>query len=212
MDIENEFENTSDLYSDNEWLDFVKRCDEWDEEIEEDDLNKEIIITPKKYKIYKPVFLEEDNISNDFYIIGKVKSPKKSKSFKYNSYVKTQAKRKIICESVLQSKICDIKNCKEIHDFNKIGYCKGFCGKITLSNNYYKGSCIKRHYKETFENFILRKNLKTNIKNISLYFYEKPDADLLFEILSSVKKLNIQSLEIAMCKKPKTLIDFYNEK
>lgn len=211
--LENELENTfEEVFVDSEWLDYLKRCDEWNEEMEDDDLNKEIIITPKKYKIRKPCFLNEEvELENDFYIIGKVKSPKKPKSFKYNSFKKTHEKQKIICDSVLQLKPCEIKNCKEIHEFSKIPYCKGLCEKITFNNNYYKGSCIKRHYKETFENFVIRKQLKTKLENISLSFYERPSDELLYDILVSVNKLNIKSLEISLCKKPKTLSDFLNK-
>lgn len=196
-----------DLNSNLEWLDYLERCESWKEKIEEDNLNEEYIESEKPLRILKPTFLNNDYENNSLIVIGNISSPKKTKSFKYKNQFQP---KKILCNSVLLDKPCEIKNCRENHNFKNILFCRGNCDKITNENNFYFGNCNKRHSKETFINFILRKKLKFGtVQDIRLEFFERPNSEFLKKILTLVKEnKNISNLTIGFCQKSITLKDF----
>lgn len=195
-----------DIANDPDWVDYLKNCEEYDF-IEPTTENK--IWTKKTYS-HKAINIDCGECKDEMIILGEIKRPEtpKKKSFKF-----VLKNASVFCKNFLNNKSCNSKSCRYIHDFESLDYCKGKCGRIYYENNFYSGSCSRRHSKETIQNYLFRKELKSVLlQNISFDFYEKPTLEFLELFIPTCKSLNIESAKINIVKPRRTLEDFYRQK
>lgn len=212
MDIE-EFEyddNESFIFDKNEeWLKYLRDCDEYNEKYEECiDLYSFNNAKPKP----EAFLIDQSNVDKDsqyeMFILGRIKAPIcKKKSFKY-----TNIKSNIFCTSLLTNKKCTT-NCKYVHNFQDIPFCHGKCSKITINYEFfYTGTCTKRHVNETLDNYVFRKSVKLLKNNLTFSFFEKPNIEHVSEILKVCKKLGYLNVTFTIKSRQKTIDDFYSTK
>lgn len=223
--IEMEFENNNEFVEENnensvnddkdpEWEKYCKECDEYFEENESDFDYVNEIITKKNLYPELVLIKKGKNITDkkpNMIILGKLQTPLKkiNKSFKYLN-VKNST---IFCSTITDDdKYCKKDNCKYLHNFRELPFCRGKCGKIMITENYYEGNCSKRHSEENFDNFLLRKNINISTKkDYELRFYTRPSNELVKKIIQDCKSKLINSVSIKIVEKPKTLNEFLNE-
>ncbi|QIH04959.1 hypothetical protein [Dasineura jujubifolia toursvirus 2a] len=196
-------------YDQEEYNEYLKSCEEYNDEVDEvyEGYSLEELLPPK---FVMPKTLANSTIKkdsqDDFISLGNVPINKNTKiTFRYYS-----RDNKIFCSSMYGSnkKQCNNK-CKYAHSYKDIPFCNSKCERIQLDNNIYFGKCSKRHSKETFENFIVRKGIKThNLKSFNIKCYERPSNTIIKTILSLTQEINIKEINIEIIPKPKTLEEF----
>lgn len=195
-----------DITTDPDWVDYLKNCEEYDF-IEPTNENK---IWKQKIVSHRAINIDCGECKDEMIILGKIKKPEtpKKKSFKF-----VLKNASVFCKNFLNDEQCNLKFCKYIHDFEKLDYCKGKCGRVFYENNFYSGNCSKRHSRETIQNYLFRKELKSILlKNVNFDLYEKPSIEFLETFIPLCKSLNIESAKIRIVKPRRTLEDFYRQK
>lgn len=223
-----EEETTEDLLiamEDQDFKSFLKDCEEW--ENPEDNFMLNSTTTCKSYKRCKvPVFdflelkkVTENSLENTVQlgpVINNRTLSKKPISFKYH----LGGQPSVFCNYVMkplmrnkqEKKCCDPK-CKYAHSFLEVKECDGKCGRINLENNYFSGPCMKRHHRETKDNFLIRKNIKIpNYDTLTLEFFRKPSEEFVRDVLKTATKLGYTDLSLKIIPEIKilTLDEFYS--
>lgn len=198
-----------------EWLQYLKDCQDWC--LDSSDCITDYVDDQSYYirKIIKPINLKKNNDVENFNMVslGSInkRNAKKKQSFKYNV-----GNKHIFCSSIIKddSKPCKNKKCKQAHSFQDILYCDGKCGRIVIENNYYSGICNKRHFNETIENFMVRKNIRLfSITSAVFEFYKKPSSEFISNLLEKSKKI-FNNVTVILIDEPirETVEDFLNKK
>lgn len=203
------------LEDNEQWKQFLLDCDEWNKEpVEEEPYYPfEKIYTNSKPHFYIPSndsYSEDEDTYDNMIVLGKItKIPKKKQSFKYH----VGSSKNIMCGSLQAGNKkgeCNNVKCKYAHKFTDIPFCYGKCGHITHENNFYSGNCNKRHCNETIDNFVLRKNIQLNdIKKIVLYFFERPNSELVESILYKASKIMVSEVKLKIRPPTDTLEEYF---
>lgn len=179
------------LNEDLEWIKYCKDCDEWNDEIIEEEEKEQ------EYKILYPTQLFPTEVRDEQMIIMKNKISLKKKI----GPVKT------LCKNF--GKKCTFSNCRSAHTWKDVDYCST-C-KINYSNNFYSGNCHRRHAKETLDNYFIRRNFKPKhykVDEFSFKFFESPDEEFLKNLLNVSKNINVKQVNFEFVNKPITLEDY----
>lgn len=209
-DINFDFHNNEpkrSLKKDPEWVDFCTNCEEYKHEVS-DFYDGDYQKMSNYVSIVYPVNNNEiTEYKTDMIFMGYIKQKKNVK--------KSQPSvRSIFCESVLINKKntkCNKNKCKLNHVFQDIPFCNANCKRITFDNNVYYGSCSKRHSLETFDNFLIRKNIKyINHTEFNIGFFSRPDSETVRKLLIASKHIGANNLTISIVNKKLTFDEFYD--
>lgn len=201
MENYTEIQEDFEIYNDDdpEWIQYCKDVDDWNNPVESDDESDDYIQYP-----LGPLQLEnEEKREEEMIIIGNIPISKKNSEIKKKKKIKN-----MFCKNFYKN--CDNKSCELAHKWEDVDFCDiNKCKNIKYDNNFFDGTCPKRHSKETFDNYIFRKKFKfLKTQDPTFYLFESPSEQFLFDLLTTAKKLNVKSVNISFKKKPMTLQDY----
>lgn len=209
-DVNDAFDSDEEIViEDDEYTSYLEDCKSWNCEPDDQVYYEELPL--EKQFLYRFPTNNDDfhNIESPMFTIGKILKDRKVSQTKKSSFRYVGKQNNILCKYLISDKPCP-SNCKENHDFKSIAFCDGTCNRITYENNFYMGICNKKHSRESFDNYLLRKGIKLFNKNsLKLEFFKIPEDSVLRTILNMYKKLKYQELEINIIDPYMDINDYY---